>query len=244
MWRPRGAREFLVDGVLMLVLMLRCSPGGPVGDRLKVMKLAFLATYDMFRRRAKGFSYSFYRYQYGPFTSEVYETWQDLSSAGLMELSPQPQGQIGLTAAGRDFAEAFAAEVLTRGENSQFDQILSGVADSYGADSTTELLRKVYGMQVRPLGWEDFTTIGATPEGLYLTKRIEVAEARAILQVDDSWLHRFDAVRQEAAAAVSGVPFLHTERTLQEIAAALEAEHRGEGTPVTISEVRRTYGLE
>ena len=82
----RSDRDSLTDALLSLVFLNHCAPAEntAIGDRLKVAKLLFLATHDLFSRQTRAFSFSFYRYHHGPFTRELYETWGELSRMGFL----------------------------------------------------------------------------------------------------------------------------------------------------------------
>ena len=83
----RNKREALSDSVISLVFLDLCaSESGVIGDRLKVAKLLFLATFNSLSQQWKAFNYSFHRYNYGTFTTELYETWSELSWAGFLEV--------------------------------------------------------------------------------------------------------------------------------------------------------------
>src|SRR3972149_10600872 len=83
--RTRG--EILADEALILALypLTQVEARTPeVGDRLKAMKLVFLANHSMLQRRVKGLNCTFYRWNYGPLSNEVYGAWARLIHAGLM----------------------------------------------------------------------------------------------------------------------------------------------------------------
>ena len=64
----RNPHEILIDKALLLVLMDLSADNDDslIGDRLKCMKLPYLAANDMFEKRKKGFSLRYFRDQRGP----------------------------------------------------------------------------------------------------------------------------------------------------------------------------------
>ncbi|MFQ5879435.1 MAG: hypothetical protein ACE5IZ_04610 [Dehalococcoidia bacterium] len=239
----RDPREFLTDGLMTLALIHVCAPATAAGDRLKVAKLLFVATYDLFKERAKGFNYSFYRYSYGPFTTELYETWEDLSWTGLLQVEPGPKGSISVTAKGRELADAFINEVLSDKVNEHFLLVMHKVQDLYAGDDTGTLLRKIYQMRVRPLGWEEVITVGEAPLGVHFTRILDESEARTVVQVPTRWLRRLDAYRQSSRREPAGIEPVISDKVLDLIEEALEAESRGEGRVVDVEEIRKRYGI-
>lgn len=187
----RSNRERLTDAMLSLVLLNTCaSENGSIGDRLKVTKLLFLATYELFAQQTRAFNFSFYRYHHGPFTTELYETWGELGWIGFLEVPPGPTGQIALTATGLKAAEHYHQRLDNLG-NVAVLQAFKHVSDTYASLPTDELLKRVYGMEVTPLGWQQPVRIGDAPMGTYFTCVLEAEESRASVLVDDAIANEF-----------------------------------------------------
>src|SRR3972149_9168332 len=111
MREERTHEEILADEALILALyhLTQVEARTPeVGDRLKAMKLVFLANHSMLQRRAKGLNCTFYRWNYGPLSNEVYGAWTRLIQAGLL----QEEERISVTPRGSDLAGAFIREVV------------------------------------------------------------------------------------------------------------------------------------
>lgn len=217
----RSSRDRLSDALLSLVLLNFCASAGgrAIGDRLKVAKLLFLATHNLFTKQAKAFSFSFYRYYHGPFTTELYETWGELNWMGFLEIQPGPAGEIVLTEAGIKAAEHYEQRLKALG-NQEVLQVFKQVSDTYRQLSTEELLRQVYGMEVVPLGWQQRVRISNTPMGTYFTCVLDKEEARESVAIDDATASEFfnelpraprpqtvsDVLRREIyASAVRGI---------------------------------------
>lgn len=244
----RNTREFLTDSLMTLAFLNRCAPvEGIVGDRLKVTKLLWLLSESLFSRRLKGLNFSFYRYSYGPFTKELYETWEDLNWAGLLEIGRGPTGSIGLTEQGRKVADDFYSDILSRPENEVFRKSLEDVATRWSRSSTSDLLQYVYSMRVRPIGWSDEVTIGNAPQNVYLTRVLEETEARQSLILDNSWLRKFDLMRHQQQARTEENLSAAYAPVGDEVLAALDEAlarrgERGAGRRITLEELREKYG--
>lgn len=242
----RNRREELVDGLLTLALLRLAMPEGPGSDRLKVAKLVFIPCLEMFEQRAKGFNFSFYRYTWGPFTKELYETWEDLEWAGLLEVGSGASGKITLTQQGHELAASFIEEVLDTPKNRPFLECLRSAAEKYGTLSTGALLKQVYSRPVTPIGFIKRVTVGATPIGLYFTAPWDEDVAVSSLDVPDVWLARADAHRQRAQAQTAGRPDIAEESILEELAQAVAADERGEGRRLTaqdVEEIKKRHGI-
>jgi len=188
----RNPRERLVDALLSLVLLNFCAPHpeGVVGDRLKVAKLLFLATHELLAKQAKALSFSFYRYYHGPFTTELYETWGELSWIGFLDVPPGATGKIVLTDSGVEAAKRYERRLADLG-NGWALQSFRHIADTYCQLHTSELLRRVYTMEVRPLGWNQHISISDAPMGTYFTCALDSDEARQAVAIDDALASEF-----------------------------------------------------
>ena len=213
----RTDRERLGDAPLSLVLLDRCAQeDGVVGDRLKVAKLTFLPTHKMYTEQVKAFNFSFYRYTHGPFTRELYETWGELEWMGFLEIQPGPRGNIIVTEQGGQAAKRYRTWLLELGNGRVLEE-LERTADSYSQLSTSELLRKVYELQVLAVGWSHKVRIRELPANAYLTCALETEEARDSAHLDDSIVGDFfsqipraerpgditDAIHQQIYAAAA-----------------------------------------
>lgn len=187
----RNNRERLTDSLLTLVLLRYCaSEDGSIGDRLKVTKLTFLAAHTLFTRQIKAFNFSFYRYHHGPFTTELYETWGELSWLGFLEIPPGPTGEISLTDAGLKAAGRYEQRLEQLG-NQRLLEAFRHITDTYRGLSTSDLLRQVYEMKVVPLGWRQATRISDLPMSARLTCVLDQEEASESVTVDDATATEF-----------------------------------------------------
>ncbi len=191
----RDNRERLNDAMMSLGLLDMCAAedSGIIGDRLKVAKLLFLATLESVRQQAKIFNFSFFRYNFGTFTPELYDTWGELTWMGLLEVPMGREGRITITPKGREVAR----EIRDILESNVGDRtgvalnIFRQIADGYQALSTSEILSKVYAMRVRPLGWQAEVTIKEVTAGAFLTYVLEPNEATVVPRLDDAARRKF-----------------------------------------------------
>ena len=136
MREERTHDEELTDEALILALydpVQRRTGEAAVGDRLKAMKLVFLANYAMFSERMKGLNCTFYRWDYGPMSNDVYAAWQRLQRAGLLD----EEECIRVTERGAELASAFIRDVLQSEENRPFLRCLEETARQWARKSPT-----------------------------------------------------------------------------------------------------------
>ena len=182
----RTQSERLSDHVLTLVLLDLCSESRVVGDRLKAMKLMFEASLSLFRQQAKALNYSFYRYVYGPFTPEAYETWEELSWVGWLQIEPGATGPVSVTEDGEEVASTYR-EKLDREWGGGFAlEVFRQVADTYSSLSTPDLMKKVYSQKVIPVGFQSPIKVGEAKENVLFTCIVEEENAKKNLSILDN----------------------------------------------------------
>lgn len=196
--RSRTTDEVFSDELVTLLLLHEGERAGarPI-DRLRLQKLCFLLEQGWFAERRKGLNYRFFRYRYGPFTPELYQTEVDLAVAGLIE--DRGSWTFVLTDEGRRFAEALRDELEQEADNHPFLADIERVARDYGALHTPELLEKVYSMETVPLGWREGWPLRDVPIGLDLTRPLELEEATAALTIPKGWLETLALLVDERA---------------------------------------------
>jgi uncharacterized protein YwgA len=195
----RTPEEQLTDSALALALLARVSDN-TLGDRLKVMKLLFLADYEMFSERAKGLNFVFYRHKLGPFSKEVEEAWELLKRSGHL----QEEEEFALTSEGRALAEAILEDVLSLPENRPFLTIIARVVGQFAEMSRQQIMRFVYAMNVVDVDGREYGHIREVPLGIRFTGILETSEARVAITMGPEWLDTlniaFDPAKRESLA--------------------------------------------
>ena len=196
----RAPNERRIDAALLLSLWAAASPRPreDAGDKLRQMKLAFLAAHECASRDMAALHLSFFRWTWGPMSNEVYATWEDLLEAGLME----SEEHFVLTRAGESLAEAFSAEVLRDERNISVRDVLEPIARKWAAHPTTApLLDYVYRLEVTAIGEDASRPIRDIPKGQELVKPVGPTKARSRLYVDGGWLETLALTLTPLAAA-------------------------------------------
>ena len=165
----RNSREKLQDLALSLTLFGACQDGTTIGDRLKVTKLMFLTSHSLFERQIKGFSLNFYRYTHGPFTPEVYEIWEELAWMGLLSVESGARGELGLTPEGQRMAGLVTGQLEAESSCSPYLELIRLIADAWASSTTSELLRHVYDLKVKPIGYRHNLPLRDVPSNERLT---------------------------------------------------------------------------
>lgn len=184
----RRQDEAIIDKALLLVLMDlvgRRNESHLVGDRIKCMKLPFLATNQMFEKKAKGFNLTFFRDRYGPLSKAVYSAWNHLSMLGLVV-----EGRYGfrITSEGSALAQAIFNDLLSIQANTFFKQTIETVVLRYGHLSTSRIRQIVYDIEVSLPRSGVRTKVKDIEIGEDIILILEREEADLMLDIDSAWL--------------------------------------------------------
>ena len=176
-----------VEAAILLSLWTRCArrPQEDAGDRLRLMKLAFLATHDLQEQRFQALDFTFYRWTWGPLSNEVSDAWEALTASGLME-----EGERFLvTDDGLELAGLFEQEVLGDEPNHPVRRTIDRVAEAWaGRMATKPMLDHVHGMAVRPVGGEGKASVRAAALGTRLTAPLDGLDASGSFSVSNAWI--------------------------------------------------------
>lgn len=220
-WRTPD--EGIIDKALYLSLLdlvahHKAEKGTIIGNRIKCMKLPFLAEYPMFEKRNKGFNLTFFQYDYGPISKNIYEVWRDLEGAGCIAFIEK--NQIALQEEGHRVAHAFIDEVLSQEENRAFLNQLRDTAERYGRLATPAILNIVYNLEVFIIELERPLKVREVPWGTTLIYTLDDEETSQKLKVSQSWLETLaielnplnkQSIAQALVNLKEGRTFLHEE---------------------------------
>lgn len=188
MRKVRYPTEVITDKALVLVLMelsARRNPDANIGDRLKCMKLPFLAANTMFEQKAKGFNLRFFRHHRGPFSKDVYSAWNHLVSLGL--LVEDRQG-LKITPNGSALALAISNDILSKQSNACFKGVIKDVALRYAHLTTQQIIRIIYDMEVSLPRSGTRAKVSDITLGEDMIMVLDEGEASSVLDIEPAWL--------------------------------------------------------
>jgi hypothetical protein len=184
--------ERLADNAVLLSLWAQAQQraGGEfAGDRIKLMKLAFVAAYPLFWDRVKALNLRFYRWYKGPMANQVYDTWGQLAERGFLI----DEEVCIVTEEGLRLAESFTEEVLKLEQNAEIFRTVHSVVEEYAPLETPDILERVYNQR-----WYTLTSPGrkqpirSIPHGREFTGILEEDEADSILVMPPGWQMTLD----------------------------------------------------
>ncbi len=189
MARDRTEYEKMVDLAMLLSIWERtqeCSPRPlqTAGDRLKLMKMAFLVGYDLYWQKIKALNTPFFRYLWGPYSIAVSDSWDALKELGLLK----EEEEFVVTADGASLAKAFMSEVLALSQNEPIAAKIEQVVSEYGRFPGLELRDLVYTIHAHTIQQPNTErTIWDTPQNLDFTALLDERTCKAELALPASW---------------------------------------------------------
>ncbi len=174
----------LIDTALLLVLWDRASNEETgAGSRLRLMKLAFLFSRELAERRAHALGVQFYRWKYGPMSNQVYDAWERLGRAGLMEEEENWE----VTDSGTHLSESFYDEVLCDERNAPVKDVLEEITAQWrSAWSAQPLMTHIYDLPVSVD--RGVLKICDMEQGDEFELPVDMAEANVRIDVDNAWI--------------------------------------------------------
>lgn len=176
-----------IDAALLLALWARCSPRPreDAGDKLRHMKLAFLAARALHESRFHALSLTFFRWTWGPMSNEVYDAWSVLKRAGLIE----SEEHIVLTRAGESLARAFYDDIVRDEPNAPLKSAFDAVEAKWrDQPATAPLLDAVYSLCVKAIGAAEAQSIREIRKGVELIVPLRREDSIATVRIDGGWL--------------------------------------------------------
>jgi len=196
----RTPDEQRTDAALLLALWARCAqhPREDAGDKLRQMKLAFLAAHGLEKEGVRALNLSYYRWTWGPMSNEVYLAWEMLERAGLLE----NEEHFAFSRAGESLARDFYEDVLRDERNAVVHGVFGRVAgDWLEKPGTGQLLDAVYAMELTPIGSDQPRAVREIRKGEELLAPVAPNAARSVLYVDRGWLETLALTLVPGAAA-------------------------------------------
>jgi hypothetical protein len=174
--------EALIDRILLLYAVDRGNAYGCMDGPFKLMKIPFMAELESVQHGINTFNYTFYRYDHGPMTTEIYEDIEQLKMAGLLEVPDDKCAEIKLTAAGKKLFDTINGLIQANAEVCAF---IDESAKKYAPMSFKQLKDTVYEQRVRIGG--KVVRIGDVPHFCDVIGKLQDDDVKRF-QIDDDWI--------------------------------------------------------
>lgn len=183
----RTPEECIIDKGLYLALLNLISQENHddiIGDKLKCMKLGFLASYPLFEKRVKAFNLAYFNYDHGPISKHLYKVWNDLEGAEYISFINKNWVRINE----HGLASAFIEDVLKKNENASIYGQIIATTKNYGGLSTDKIQKLIHEMEVLDLDSGEIVKINDAPECVDFIRVLDDNEACSIINIDQSWI--------------------------------------------------------
>jgi hypothetical protein len=178
----RNEKDALIDRLLLLYAVEQGNTFGHMDGPFKLMKIPLMAELDAAQDGVAAFNYTFYRYQYGPLTTEIYEDADVLRRLGFLNVPEKGKGHITLT----DKGTKLLANI--RDLFAQNQTVCRYVVESAKANAPLSfgaLKSKVYNRTVEICGTK--VKIANVPFFCDVVTKLE-GENVSRFQLDDDWI--------------------------------------------------------
>lgn len=170
--------QAMSDRLLLLYAIGKGNESGCVDGPFKLMKIPFMAELASTSHGVNTFNYSFYRWTYGPMSTEIYEDADALHALGLSSSKNRnarvtPKGMALLNIAGDLFSDNRAAVKYVDDASRKCAQLGFG-----------QLKKLVYGQSVMVGGKK--TLIADVPSGVGVLS--SAPDAKLEFALDDDWV--------------------------------------------------------
>lgn len=201
----RDMDEEIIDKVLLLHLIHEVNKRGELRGITKLMKLVFFTESEMKEDKVKGFNYSFYKWNLGPFTPEIYKDLEYLMENELVT----EQESIELTDHGKEFLNGIR-HLLE--ENQDVLRYMERIAEKYANEWASTLMSLAYETEVEIIPFKTKAKIKDIPIGYYLVTKLNEIEANKVFEIDEEWLETFDTLldREEHISLMEGMESART----------------------------------
>jgi len=189
-------QDRVVNNILLLHLIEKANSIGCVEDNLKLQKLVYLAQKKLIEKKFKVFSYNFFRWDKGPFSADVNNDLNSLTSRGLIK----KRWPIRLTKEGTELLDS-CSELVE--ENEAFIRIIDEVISDFAEYTPEEIKEYVYEMSVFVPRLREVMTIAEIPRGTLILFKPSDKRSKAKFVIDRCWCATLElAMDQEAVESL------------------------------------------
>lgn len=175
----RDIQEAIMDRVLLLYLVAKSRKKGyNVSGHIKLQKLLYKTEERMYVSKYKGLNYSFIRWNFGPFSQEIYSDVKDLGENGFLKV--RPGEVIDISDDGVQLINALG-EVLEK--NRKFKEIIDRVINEFGPLKGDQIKDAMYSYP--KIG--ERKLIAEIKKGELILPRLVDSEAVDRFWIDEKW---------------------------------------------------------
>ncbi|WP_152415908.1 type II toxin-antitoxin system antitoxin SocA domain-containing protein [Halovivax asiaticus] len=186
---PRDYKDRLVDRLLLLHLFDRVSETSRITGDVKLQKLVFLSENSLVQEGIDGLKYSFFRWEHGPMSKEVYEDHEYLCENRFVS---EESGEI--LSQGKEVLDQ-ATPVLS--DNSDIVREINLTIEKYGDIPGYKLKNIVYDMNVELMASGTEQKVEDIPKGTDIIWSLSNDEYNQRFELSDEWAETLDILLHE-----------------------------------------------
>lgn len=183
---PNTEKDKIANKLLLLYLVNSVNEQNNFLGITKLQKLVYLFESYLYTEGKRALNFSFFRWDYGPMSKEIYVERDFLAKNGLIE----KEGHIKITKKGKYLLSQCSA-ILD--ENRPILELIDKVTFDYSKYETEKLKNKVYNIKDPSSGLK----IVDIPQGFDLL--IGLPDKEDITNIDNSWIETLDILLDKEA---------------------------------------------
>lgn len=174
--KQRSQKEAIIDRLLLLYLLFKMRKKSySVSGDIKLQKLLYKTEERMYNKKYKGLSYNFVRWNYGPFSQEIYVDTKDLEKTGFLRQAYDKS--IGISEDGIKLIETLRGNFTKNKLDDFFERVINEFGSLKGEDikATVYTYPRVGGR----------ITVGQTKKRDILLEKLDDSNASECFWIDD-----------------------------------------------------------
>ncbi len=182
-------KDELTNKLLLLYLIDSVNKQKNFLGITKLQKLIYLVEHIFYTKGERAFNYSFFRYDYGPMSTELYDECESMSREGFIEGFTE-KGDIRLTGDGKALLSQ-CHEVF--GKNKHVFENIDKITNTYSGYRTDALKKEVYEIEDPDYGLK-ILNIRQCVDLL-----VNLSDKNNIVEIDNGWIETLDILMDKDA---------------------------------------------
>lgn len=175
---PNNEKDKIVNKLLLLYLINTVNEKNHFLGITKLHKLVYLFEKHLYTTGKRALNFSFFRWDYGPMSKEIYIERDFLAKNGLIE----KEGNISITKRGKRLLSQCS---VILNENKPILELINKVSN-YSKYETEDLKNKIY--NIKDPYWD--IKISDLPKGLDLL--VDLCDMEETIDINNSWIETLD----------------------------------------------------
>lgn len=179
-------KDAIANKILLLYLITETNKKYWLG-KTKLQKLLFLSEYEMIKNKVKGLNYTFYRWEHGAFSLEIYDDLRILAENNFVGVYEYHAGGFWVTKKEKSIELLNVCSELLQ-ENKTVIRYIDSIIEKYGNLITDALKNIAYSVKIPHLN----LTVKEIPLGITFLTPLSDKETKIKFKISDEWVETLE----------------------------------------------------